>query len=130
MEELVINFNSDEFNSILQNDSSIEDFLMSIFTNKDTGSSQLIGDQLLRYYSGEEGNPQIESFTLRDANYDRVSKTGSLCFQFQVKYWFSCSSLAQEQSGQETIKFTVNEDQTSMTLVFPQLEERSTHEEF
>ncbi|MEJ5960807.1 hypothetical protein [Pedobacter immunditicola] len=130
MEKIEMKLNSDEFNAILQNGSSIEDFLRSIFTNQDTGSSRLIGDQLLRYYSAEGGNPQIESFSLRAGKYDHVTKTGSVSFQFKVKFWLSCSSLEQEQSGQETIKFTVNADQTSITLVFPQFEERSTHDEF
>jgi len=42
----------------------------------------------------------------------------------------SCSSMEQEESGKENIKFTVANEHTSMTLVFPQLAERSTHDEF
>jgi len=130
MEEVKLNFNNDEFNAILQNGSSIEDFLMGIFNNRDTGSFKMISDQLLRYYSAEGGHPQIESFSLRDVKYDRIAKTGSVSFHFKVKFWLSCSSMEQEQSGQENIKFTLADEHTSMTLVFPKLAERSTHDEF
>lgn len=130
MEKIELNFSSDEFNGILKNDSSFEDFLMKIFSDQDTESFKRISDQLLRYYSAEGGHPQIDSFSLHDLKYNLASRTGSVSFQFKVKYWLSCSSLEQEQSGQETIKFTVNDEHTSMILHFPKLEERSTHEEF
>jgi hypothetical protein len=130
MEELELNFDTNEFNAILEKDSSIEDFLMSIFSAQDKASYRKICDQLLRYYSGDQENPHIESFSLYDVKYDPAAKTGSVCFQFNVKFWFGCSGLERVQSGQETVKFTIDEGHTSVILVFPQLEERSTHEEF
>jgi len=130
MEELELNFDADEFNKLLENDCSIEDFLLTIFSDQDTGSFKAICDKLLRYYSIDGGDPHIETLSLGNVKYERIAKTGSICFQFKVNFWFVCSGLERVQSGHETVNFTVNEEHSALTLMFPLVEERSTHEEF
>ncbi len=134
MIELELEYDVDVYQVVLFGEKSMDSFLEDLFNDSDpysdNSAKSQICDLLTRHYSDYKGNPEIHDFEISVVQNDQEFKSGFVRFNYSVEFWFGCSGAKTHQDGYENIKFTINENATHFTLLFPEVEVRSTYEEF
>ena len=112
-----------------QNDDPTPYEFLEEIVKKDKPTMEKVCFQLLQPYIGD-GSPSIDHFELISVDIDKNFLSGSLDVEFIVDIYFGCDGLDNQKEGEETIYFRLDQTKKTITFTIPELEKRSTFDEF
>jgi hypothetical protein len=134
MNELELEYDPDVYQMVINGEKSMESFFEEIFDDSDLSLDNSVKAQicglLARRYSDYKGSPHIEDFEFTNIQNDSTTNHGTVRFDYTINFWFGCSGATTHKDGHEYIKFIIDELGNQLALLFPDVEVRSTYEEF
>lgn len=129
MATFILPYPAHRWRDMRQNDNpTCYEFLEEVL-KKDKPTREKVCFQLLQPYFGD-GAPSIDNFEMISVDIDKHFLIGSLEVEFVVDIYFGCDGMDNQKEGDETIHFKLDQAKKTITFTIPELEKRSTFEEF
>lgn len=135
MTNFSVSFKNKDYEDFINGSKTLLKFLETTLLNEsyhqeEDSTAQIIRNMLLRYYLDEGGSPTVDEFIITDCKYDERKKSGRVCFEFSVNYWFGCSDIDSTEDGHEIVNFTLDIENSKISLHFPKPVIRTTDGEY
>lgn len=137
MADIKLNLDMELYQSFLDEDINLEEFLTETFSDGgnpmdefDRVSEGEVISQLLKLHSDDGGSPECNEFFLTDEKYDQESKTGKVSINYNVAYYYSCADMNSEGDYHEDVTFDVDLKKQVVFVHFLDYEKPTTYEEF
>jgi hypothetical protein len=110
---------------------TVADFLREYLLDKQSTEFKQVCEQLQDYYKDEGGSPVVSEFDIvdEDCSFDGRSK-GKVRLKYVVEYHFGCSDLSPVTPITETCDFSVDADNSILSILIPDKVVRDTNDEF
>lgn len=107
-------------------------FLKQYLSDKSSDTFKQVCEELQAYYKDEGGSPVVSEFEIvsQDCSFDTGSGRGKIRLKYAVRYHFGCSDLCPVTDIAETCDFTINKENSTLSVFIPDKIERSTIDEF
>jgi len=123
-----IKFLNEDYLSLAEGKTTIDDFIAGLFTT--SANYHEILTQLNNYHSDEDGAPVVPAFEVSEITYRPVDLTGQVRFAYHVDFTFACADKRATTDHFETSNFTIDPEESLLSLFVHDKISRDTYEEF
>ena len=106
-EKLQLHLPQSEFEALLNENKSTENFLHALFQDKD--NHKFMCAALQEYHRNDGGSPEVHDFELIRIVFTPAILTGRFTCKFRVKYHYTCSDVRNEAGDTITWDFIIDE---------------------